>query len=424
MYYDQVLNGTYEQNIGTNPPYQQTFTVSAISGGSAAVTPRLDRPVPSGIPVTVGVSNTPFSVRAIQPNWHDPYMQHWSLEWQQQFSNETIFSVGYFGSKGTHLIGAYELNELPPGFALSARCATGTNTLQTANVVTVPCQTPGTYFGGTGGQSSTILDQVRPYRGYRSINMITPQFNSNYHSLQTMGQRRFKESSQLNVAYTWSKNITDNQTDRSTAPQNSYDIRLDRGLATLDRRHVFTANYIYELPYFRNDSNLKGHILGGWQFSGIVTLQSGLPFTATTNFDAAGLGNIPALIAGNRPNVVCDPNANAPHTFESWIANTPGSVCFQINPTSGTGIRNVVGNAGRGTIQGPSTKRVDFSTFKNFRFGETWKLQLRGEVFNIFNKTNFRGITSLAIQNLGGTFGTISTVRDPRTIQLGAKLTF
>jgi len=64
------------------------------------------------------------------------------------------------------------------------------------------------------------------------------------------------------------------------------------------------------------------------------------------------------------------------------------------------------------------------STFKNFRFGETWKLQLRGEVFNIFNKTNFRGITSLAIQNFGSTFGTISTVRDPRTIQLGAKLTF
>ena len=424
MYYDQVLNGTYEQNIGTNPPYQQTFSVSAISLGSAAVTPRLDQPVPTGVPVAVGVSNTPFSIRAIQPNWKDPYMQHWSLEWQQQFHNDTIFSVGYFGSKGTHLIGAFELDELAPGVALNSRCATGGNTLQTPNVTTVPCQVPGTYFGGTGGQSSNILDQIRPYRGYRSINMITPQFNSNYHSLQTMAQRRFKESSQLNVAYTWSKNITDNQTDRSTAPENSYDIRLDRGLATLDRRHVFTANYIYELPFYQKRTDLVGQVLGGWQFSGIVTLQSGLPFTATTNFDAAGLGNVPAIVAGNRPNVTCDVNANAPHTFESWIANTPGTVCFQINPTSGVGVANVVGNAGRGTIQGPPTKRVDFSTFKNFRFGETWKLQLRGEVFNIFNHTNFRTITSFAIQNLGGTFGTISAVRDPRTIQLGAKLTF
>ncbi|HET6979592.1 MAG TPA: carboxypeptidase regulatory-like domain-containing protein [Pyrinomonadaceae bacterium] len=424
IYYDQVLNGTYEQNIGTNPPYQQTFTVSAVSNGSAALTPRLDRPVPTGVPVAVGVSNTPFSIRAIQPNWKDPYMQHWSLEWQQQYGSDTIFSVGYFGSKGTHLIGAFELDELAPGVALNSRCATGANTLQTPNVTTVPCQAPGTYFGGTGGQSSNLLDQIRPFRGYRSINMITPQFNSNYHSLQTLAQRRFKDSSQLNIAYTWSKNITDNQTDRSTAPENSYNIRLDRGLATLDRRHVFTGNYIYELPFFKSQSDLKGKILGGWEFSGIVTLQSGLPFTATTNFDAAGLGNVPALVAGNRPNITCDANANAPHTFESWIANTPGTVCFQINPTTGTGFPNVVGNAGRGTIEGPPTKRVDFSAFKNVRFGERWNLQLRGEVFNIFNKTNFRTITSFAIQNLGGTFGTVATVRDPRTIQLGAKLSF
>lgn len=424
MYYDQVLVGTYQQNIGTNPPYQETFTVSATSGGSAAVTPRLDQPVPTGIPVTVGVSNTPFSIRAIQPQWKDPYMQHWSLEWQQQLGTQTIFSVGYFGSKGTHLIGAYELNELPPGFALTARCATGANTLQTPGVVTVPCQTAGTYFGGTGGQSSTILDQIRPYRGYRSINIITPQFNSNYHSLQTMAQRRFAGASQINVAYTWARNMTDNQTDRSTAPQNSYNNRGDYGRATLDRRHVFSANYIYEVPFFSKRHDFAGKVLGGWQVSGIVSLQSGLPFTAAANFDAAGLGNIPALIAGNRPNVLCDPNANAPHTFESWIANTVATSCLQPNPTTGTGVANVVGNSGRGIINGPPTKRFDFSLFKNLKFGENVKLQLRGEIFNIFNKTNFRGITSLAIANLGGTYGTISTVRDPRTIQLGAKLTF
>ncbi|MEK6334955.1 MAG: TonB-dependent receptor [Acidobacteriota bacterium] len=424
IYYDQVLNGTYQQNIGTNPPYQETFTVSAVSLGSAAVTPRLDQPVPTGVPVSVGVSNTPFSIRAIQPQWKDPYMQHWSLEWQQQFGTDTMISVGYFGSKGVHLIGAYELNELPPGYALNARCATGTSTLQTAGVVTVPCQTAGTYFGGTGGQSSNILDQIRPYRGYRSINIITPQFNSNYHSLQTIATRRFAGASQINVAYTWSKNLTDNQNDRSNAPQNSYNNRGDYGRATLDRRHVFSANYIYELPWFSNRHDFKGNVLGGWQISGIVSLQSGLPFTATANFDAAGLGNIPALIAGNRPNVLCDPNANAPHTFEAWIANTVATTCLQPNPTSGVGQANVVGNAGRGIVEGPPTKRFDFSLFKNIRLGEKVKLQLRGEVFNIFNHTNFRGITSLAIANLGGTYGTISTVRDPRTIQLGAKLSF
>ncbi len=102
-----------------------------------------------------------------------------------------------FGSKGTHLIGAYELNEIPPGVALTRQCATGTRR----------CKRPGRHCSmsdrrhifrwHTGGVSSNILDQIRPYRGYRSITMITPQFNSNYHSLQVMGQRRFSGASNL-----------------------------------------------------------------------------------------------------------------------------------------------------------------------------------------------------------------------------------
>jgi hypothetical protein len=419
IYYDQVLNGTYEQNIGTNPPYQETFTISALSGGTGTVatTPRLDQPVPSGVSVGPAASIVALSVRALQPNWNDPYMQHWSLELQQQFGKSTIISVGYFGSKGTHLIGSYELNEVAPGKALTSLCATGANTLQTSGTTLVQCQAPGTYFGGTtGGVSSNILDQIRPYRGYRSINMITPQFNSNYHSLQTLLQRRFGGASQVNVAYTWSKNLTDNQTDRSTAPENSYNIRLDRGRATLDRRHIFTANYIYDLPFFNKRNDLTGNLLGGWEISGLVTLQSGLPFTPTTNFDAAGLGNVPALIAGNRPNLTCDPNSGGPRTFEQWF-NTS---CIQSNPTSAP-IANVVGNAGRGVINGPPTKRFDFSLFKNIRFGEKVQLQLRGEAFNIFNHTNFRTVSA---STTAGTYGQITAVRDPRNIQLGIKLYF
>ena len=420
MYYDQVLNGTYEQNIGQNQPYQETFTVSAAPNGTAATTPRLDQPVPSGVPVIPGASLAALSVRAIQPNWLDPYMQHWSLELQHMFGTDgkTMISVGYFGSKGTHLIGAFELDEIPPGTALNSQCATGTNTLQTPGVTTVRCQQPGTYFGGTGGQSSNILDQLRPYRGYRSINMITPQFNSNYHSLQALAQRRFTGASQINVAYTWSKNLTDNQTDRSTAPENSYNIGLDRGRATLDRRHVFTANYVYELPWFSQQHNFKEKVLGGWQISGIATYQTGLPFSPLgANFDPTGLGNIPALVAGNRPNLLCDPNDNAPHTFEQFF----NTACLQLNPTSGVNQASVLGNGARGAINGPSTKRVDFSLFKNLRFGENVNLQIRAEAFNVFNTTNFRTISSTITL---ATYGQVTAVRDPRTIQFGAKLSF
>jgi Carboxypeptidase regulatory-like domain len=421
IYYDQILNGFAEQIIGTNPPYQETFSVSAVTGGggTVATTPRLDQPVPSGVPVLAGSSLTPVSIRAIQPNWKDPYMQHWSLEVQHQFGPKMLLSVGYFGSKGTHLIGVYELNDLPAGKALATQCATGANTLQTPGVVTVPCQAPGTYFGGTGGASSNILDQIRPFRGYRSITMLTPQFNSNYHSLQSLFQRSFG-ASQINVAYTWAKNLTDNQNDRSNAPMDSYRIRLDRGRATLDRRHIFTANYIYDVPWFNKRHDFVGNVLGGWELSGIVSFQTGVPFTGlSANFDPAGLGNVPALVAGNRPETLCDPNANAPHTFLQWF----NTACFQLNPTNGVApFGNVVSNTGRGTVNGPPTKRFDFSVFKNIRIGEgSKKIQLRGEAFNIFNHTNFRTTTASITS---AQYGQITAVRDPRTIQLGAKFIF
>lgn len=415
IFYDQVLNGTYEQNIGQNPPYQETFTVSALPSGSAATTPRLDQPVPSGVVVTPASALTALSVRAVQPEWKDPYMQHWSLDLQHQFGKDgkTVMTAGYFGSKGTHLIGTYELNEVPPGKALASLCAAGASTTPT-----IPCQNPGAAFTSTA--NSAILDQIRPFRGYRSIAIITPQFNSNYHSLQISGQRRFTGASQIGLAYTWAKNLTDNQTDRSTAPQNSYNNKGDYGRATLDRRHVLTINYIYELPFYRAQHGFAGKVLGGWQMSGLVAYRTGIPFTSTTSsFDPAGLGFVPALVAGGRPNVLCDPNANAPHTLQQYF----NTACFQPNPTvTTTGVNNVIGNAGRGVINGPPIKRVDFTLSKNIRFGEGLRLQLRAEAFNVFNHTNFQTFASTNVTS--SVFGQVSVVRDPRTIQLGAKFIF
>jgi hypothetical protein len=415
IYYDQVLNGTYEQNIGQNPPYQETFTVSALPSGTAATTPRLDQPVPTGIVVTPAAALTALSVRAVQPEWKDPYMQHWNLDLQHQFGKEgkTVVTAGYFGSKGTHLIGTYELNEVPAGKALATLCATGTSTTPT-----IPCQNPGAAFTSTA--NSAILDQIRPFRGYRSIAIITPQFNSNYHSMQISAQRRFTGASQISLAYTWAKNLTDNQTDRSTAPQNSYNNKGDYGRATLDRRHVLTINYVYELPFYRQQQGFTGHLLGGWQMSGIVAYRTGIPFTPTTSsFDPAGLGFVPALVAGGRPNVLCDPNANAPHTIQQYF----NTACFQLNPAVTTsGVANVIGNGGRGIIDGPPTTRFDFTMSKNIRIGETMQVQLRAEAFNVFNHTNFQTFGSTNVTS--SLFGTISVVRDPRTIQLGAKFTF
>jgi hypothetical protein len=423
IFHEQVLAGFAEQIVGVNPPYQQNFTINNA---------RLDNP---GAGVTQPPSAAASTIRGIDRNWHTPYMQHWSLDVQQQLTNNTLFTVGYFGSKGTHLVGVTEINELPPGLALNSLCAPGNNTTQTPGVTLVRCQPNGYVFRGTttgtgaGGTPSgnpngtltdyLILDQLRPYRGYRSITMLQPRYNSNYHSLQAYFQHRFAAESQVNVAYTLSKNLTDEQNDRSNAPQNTYDIRSEYGRATLDRRHVLTLNYIYELPFLRHRGGFVGKALGGWQTSGIATLQSGLPFTATTSsYDAAGLGSIPAAIAGNRPNVTCDPNENAPHTLQQYF----NTACFQQNTGVGVLASNTPGNAGRGTIEGPPTYRFDVSLMKNFHFTEVVRLQLRFETFNVFNHTNFRSFTSTNVTS--ASFGVVGVVRDPRTIQLGAKFTF
>jgi hypothetical protein len=238
--------------------------------------------------------------------------------------------------------------------------------------------------------------------------------------LQISAQHRFARQSQVQMAYTWAKNLTDSQNDRSNAPQNTYDIRSEYSRSALDRRHVFSMNYIYEIPFFTDQKGFVGKTLGGWQASGIIAAQSGLPFTpTTTNYDAAGLGNNPAAIAGNRPNLICDPNANAPHTLQQYF----NTACFQANPaTTATGLSNNAGTAGRGIIEGPPTYRMDFTMAKNFRFSENMRLQIRGEIFNVFNHTNFRSFVSTNVTSTS--FGVIGAVRDPRTIQLGAKFYF
>ncbi len=415
IYHEQTLVGHIETHLGNNPPYQETIS---ISGGSVS------QPVPTGVSPTVTASLAiPALIRGVDTDYKTPYMQHWSLDVQHVFSKNTIVSVGYYGSKGTHLIGVTDINNLPPGYALTKTCALTATT-------TGPCQPrdgSGTPIPFLSGPAELVLDQIRPYRGWRGISMIQPKYNSNYHSLQVSATQRFTGASQVQLAYTWSKNLTDNQSDRSNAAQNNYDTKAEYGRAFLDRRHILTVNYVYQLPFFKKQEGLTGKVLGGWQASGIVTYQTGLPFTPTySSFDPAGIGFLNASSpAGGRPYQSCDPNQGGQRTFDEWF----NYGCFQSStPTSAPA---VPGNAGRGVITGPPTFRVDFSMAKNIKFSERMRLQLRVEAFNILNHTNLTTLSLAAstphtVSSLGvhSGFGTVTGTRDPRTIQFGAKLYF
>ncbi|HMS40715.1 MAG TPA: hypothetical protein PKE69_10845, partial [Pyrinomonadaceae bacterium] len=239
------------------------------------------------------------------------------------------------------------------------------------------------------------------------------------HGMHISAQHRFSGALEVNFACTWSKNLTDNQTDRSTAPQDSFNTKGDYGRATLDRRHILSLNYIYELPFFSKQQDFVGKILGGWQASGIITYNTGLPFTVVTSaYDPSGIGFIPALVQGGRPNLLCNPNDGGAGTQQQYF-NTG---CFQLNPaTTATNIVNSPGTSPRGVIFGPDLFRVDFKMTKNLRFGERIRVQLFGEAFNIFNKTNFN---TLSLNVTAANFGQVLTARDPRNLQFGFKFSF
>ena len=390
IYYDLSTYAFYQDAAYQNPPFNTSISI---------LNTRLDNPA-AGI---IDVDNSAQSLNGVGLPFKTPYMQHWSFDVQHQFKSKTLLDVGYYGSKGTHLPGIIDINLLAPGFAATQNCLNGDG-------ATVRCQT-GAF---TSGSQEAILDQIRPYRGYRSINIVENRFNSNYHSLQVYAQQRLTANSQINVAYTFSKNLTDSQTDRSTPPQNITNFREDYGRAQLDRRHILTVNFVYEIPFYKRQQGFVGHLLGGWEASGITTYETGLPFTVTQSRDPGGIGCRRAETPVScRPDLVGNPNANAPQTAQQFF----NTAVFASVPTGAFR----VGNSGRGVINGPGLKRWDLSLFKNIGLRENMRIQLRAEAFNIFNQTNF---TTLSTRLGASTFGQATDTTDARIIQLAAKFYF
>jgi len=380
IFYDAPSVGTQENGEFSNPPFVRNVTISStVLNNPGSVVPNLNL--------------LPPALTVQQADWKQPYVQEWSLDVQREVRPRLFVDAGYFGNKGTHLVGVIDINEpLPLSYVAAG----------------IPAPI-------TSGSRTARLNAVRPFLGYDAINAFSSRFDSDYHALQVSVQRRFTGNSQIAVNYTYSHGITNAQSDFRT-PQNTYNLAAERGESQLDRRHVLTASYIYELPFYKGQQGLTGHALGGWEVSGIVYANSGLPLTVTggTSIDPAGLGLLdPNSFAGRRPNQISNPNSGAPHTFSQWF-NTAAFV----NPPSTAG---PPGNAPRGSIRGPGLQRWDFSLFKNTKVREGINVQFRAEAFNIFNHTNF-DLVRLTRQS--GSFGQIISTRDPRIMQLALKLYF
>lgn len=387
IFYDSTLVGTFEQNVFNDPPFTTTASIVSApftnpSGGNLNIS--------ANPPAFGGAGSAAF----IGLPWHTPYTQQWSLDIQHQLKKDMMLDVGYYGNNSHHLLGVVDINQVMPGVG----AANGLD--------------PATF---TSSARELPLNQFRPFLGYGAISGIENEFNSNYHSLQAQFQKRWGASSLFVFNYTWSHNLTNNPSDRSNAPQNTYDIAAEYGPSALDRRQNITASYVYDLPWYRSQAGYAGHILGGWEVSGLVYYYTGTPLTVTTsNTDPAGLGLLGASASSARPDIIGDPNKGAPHTVAEFFNTSAFTPNLQTS--------NRPGNSGRGVVTGPSFQRWDLSLFKNTKLrGESTYLQFRAEAFNVFNHTNFNAVgTNITLS----TFGKVTSANDPRILQLGLKLYF
>ena len=318
----------------------------------------------------------PTSLNSLDENYKIPMVQTYSFDVQREIAQGTLLDIGYVGTRGTHLERAVNLNQPYPEGGYDFNPALNLNTL------------PAAYLS--------------PYLGYATINQKENTANSNYNSLQIQLKRQMSKGLLLQAVYTWSKTIAD-ASGYGQLPQNSYDLRAERSLASFDRPHVFVVNYVYDLPFFRQQKGFLGEALGGWELSGIAQLQSGMPISIGLTGGNIGLAT--------RPNVVAGQTSNGPKTVSEWF-NT-NAYAF---PAYGS-----FGNSAEYSVRGPGIVNWDFSLFKRFQFGEHINYQLRGDAFNVLNHTSFYNVS----YNLGaGDFGQVTSAHDPRILQVSMKIEF
>ena len=305
------------------------------------------------------LQNPPFSPATVNrtivdKDFHMPVYDSFSFEVQREFNRDTVLRVGYVGTKGTGLFESVDANPTIPG-----------------------CPTP------TAGVCRVIPNQG-PTR------LRTNSGSSIYHSLQSSLEKRLSNNFSAGLHYTWSSfidtmsEIFNVSSGEIAVAQNSYNRRQDRARSSFDRPHRVTGNFVYELPYYREQRGFTGHILGGWQINSSFSLQSGSPFTALNGADPAGaLASISALV-GNaiRPNLNTSLDLSGMSVEE--ILQAGGRSLF----TPITAAQRI-GNAGRNILRSDGINNVDFGILKNTRIGENQRFQLRADFFNATNSRDF-----------------------------------
>jgi len=388
MFFERVQgNDIYGTDV--NPPYAYQPSVSAVYFSN-----------PNTSNLTGQTASAPFfpgNFTSLAYNYPNPGTNQFSLGVQRELAPSTVATIQYVGMTAWHQNVERAINTLP----LS-------DVTDRENVA-------------VNGANSNLY---RIYPGFGSVTQIENSTNSSYHSLQAELRMQNRHGLSVQLAYTWSHEIDIQSGDlTSTTQQGSggtisdpFNTDYDRGSGTIDRRNVFSANYIYDLPFFLNSSNgFARSFLGGWQISGITVAQSGNPVNVTYSPNTLGLGGGTT----NRPNFDLS-SRGYPKTQKAWFNTSAFSA--PLAPWAG-GTNQGFGTAGKDAIVGPGLFNWNLSLFKEFQLTshEGPRIQIRAESYNTFNHTEWDNIDTGFTD---GNFGQVTSTYDPRTWQFGGKFLF
>jgi hypothetical protein len=354
----------------------------------------------------------PLGLTIMDPHFATPYAFQYDLQVQYQIAKDWLVDVGYVGSQGRKLEDRRDMN-----YAVLQPGATTANEPQ-RGVYNITNPQSAAYGGAVYGG---ITDQLS-------------DATSSYNSLQVFLEKRFSRGLQLTNAYTYAHCIDTGSGLRVNS--NPYSAKYDRGNCDTDVRHRYVGSAIYELPFFRDQHGFLGHVLGGFNISTVVQLQSGLPFLIWDSGDRSLTGagdDRPDYIGGNVQ--FANPRSNAFGRPNSYFDGTGGGTSTGAgNPyfaRVGTGPSLAdgagrYGSLGRNVFHGPGILNTDLSVSKNTHISEKQSLIFRAEAFNFFNHTQFfnPGDSNGRNDIASPTFGEVTLARDARLVQLSLRYIF